>query len=109
MNPAWFSMVRNLVFAITIFSTCLLGYCHGRYQDIDRLGPIDSTLIILEAPKKACEYAEPFIVHVGIRNPFEDTLWIEEHAEWEGFDVIFTDVKANPLKRPPANALLVVF
>lgn len=91
--------IQGIILVASVFLFLgIAGYCQVKPPEVERFGPIDSTLVILEVPKNPCEYAEPFFVYVGIRNTFHDTLWIEELRE--GDELVFLYREGIPMRRP---------
>ncbi len=80
--------------ALVVFNDAL--FCQARPSDAERFGPIDPSLIILEIPKTSCEYAEPFFVYTGIRNPFADTVWVADQRDNDELE--FLDSEGNLLE-----------
>ncbi|MBU1936234.1 hypothetical protein KKG05_02465 [bacterium] len=88
-------IVHASIVAIALTAFFYAPFCQAK-SETERFGPIDSSLIILEIPKNPCEYAEPFFIYTGIRNPFSDTVWI---ADQGGNDELeFLDLEGNLLE-----------
>ncbi len=77
--------VTIAIIAFVVLNDAL--FCQAK-SDAERFGPIDSSLIILEIPKTSCEYAEPFFVYTGVRNPFSDTIWVKREGDYDELECL---------------------